>query len=200
MAEPIDFYFDFSSPYGYFASRLIDDIAARHGREVNWRPFLLGVVFKITGQTPLTQQPMRGDYAVRDFERCARLYDIPFTWPERFPIPTQNAARAFYWLSDSDPARARDFARAAYHAYMGEGRDISTPGAVVEIAEGLGIDGAALAAALGDPAVKERLKTEVEAAIAAGIFGSPTIVVDGEPFWGADRLDHVARWLETGGW
>ncbi len=200
MAAPIDFYFDFSSPYGYFASLEIDAIAARHSREVNWRPFLLGVVFKITGQVPLPGQPMRGDYARRDFERCARLYGAPFTWPERFPIPTQNAARAFYWLDDCDAAQARAFAKAACHAYFGEGRDISPPKVVVEIAQSLGVDGPTLAAALGDPAVKERLKAEVSAAIEAGAFGSPYIVVDGEPFWGADRLPHVERWLETGGW
>ena len=72
--------------------------------------------------------------------------------------------------------------------------------AVVGVAEALGIDGGALAEALRDPAVKERLKAETEAAIERGVFGSPTIVIDGEPFWGADRLDHVDRWLETGGW
>jgi 2-hydroxychromene-2-carboxylate isomerase len=200
MPAPIDFYFDFSSPYGYFASLRIDGVAARHGREVAWRPFLLGVVFKTTGQAPLTQQPMRGKYARHDFARCARLYGAPLTWPKSFPIATQAAARAFYWLADRDPAQAKAFARAAYHAFFGEGRDISPPEVVVEIGQTLGIDGAELAAALAEPAVKQRLKDETAAAIAAGVFGSPYIVVDGEPFWGADRLDHVDRWLETGGW
>ena len=63
---PIDFYFEFSSPYGYLAGHRIDDIAQAHGREVTWRPFLLGVVFAITGQSPLTSQPLRGDYAMID--------------------------------------------------------------------------------------------------------------------------------------
>lgn len=200
MAEPLDFYFDFSSPYGYFGSLRIDDIAARHGRGVRWRPFLLGVVFKTTGQAPLTSQPLRGAYALRDFARCARLYRAPFSWPERFPIPTQAAARAFYWLDDRDPEQARRFAKAAYHAYFGEGRDISPPEVVVEIAEGVGADREALADALADRALKARLKAETEAAIARGVFGSPFVFVDGEPFWGADRLDQVDRWLATGGW
>jgi len=200
MAEPLDFYFDFSSPYGYFASLRIDGIAARHGRAVRWRPFLLGVVFKTTGQAPLTAQPLRGDYARRDFARSARLYGAPLSWPERFPIPTQAAARTFYWLDDRDSDLARRFARAAYHAYFGEGRDISPPDVVVEIAREAGADGDALAAALVDPAVKARLKAETEAAMARGVFGSPFVFVDGEPFWGADRLDQVDRWLATGGW
>jgi len=200
MAAALDFYFDFSSPYGYFAAERIDAIAARHARAVDWRPFLLGVVFKKTGQAPLTEQPLRGDYARRDFARSARLYGLPFTWPERFPIPTQAAARAFYWLDARDPEAARALAKALYRAYFGAGRDISLPAVVIEIAAGLGVDGAALATALNDADVKDRLRRATEAAIARGVFGSPTVFVDGEPFWGADRLDQVDRWLAVGGW
>ena len=197
---PIDFYFDFSSPYGYLASLRIDDIARGHGRETVWRPYLLGVVFRTTGQSPLTEQPLRGDYARLDFARSARLYGASFTMPERFPILTLAAARAYYWLSDRDPDTAKQLAKAAYNAYFGEGRDISSAKAVIGLAEALGVDGAALAAALDDPTVKDRLKAETQAAIERGAFGSPYVIVDGEPFWGADRLDHVDRWLATGGW
>ena len=71
MAHPIEFYFDFSSPYGYMASTRIDELAARHGREVIWRPILLGVAFKTTGGQPLPLVPLKGDYALRDFIRYA---------------------------------------------------------------------------------------------------------------------------------
>jgi 2-hydroxychromene-2-carboxylate isomerase len=71
---------------------------------------------------------------------------------------------------------------------------------VIEIAGTLGIDAEKLRAALNDPAVKERLKTEVDAAVAAGVFGSPFIIIDGEQFWGADRLAQVERWLAKGKW
>ena len=74
MADPIDFYFDFSSPYGYFASTQIDRIAAKHGREVAWRPILLGAVFKVTRQQPLPTIPLKGDYARHDHARSARLF------------------------------------------------------------------------------------------------------------------------------
>ena len=66
MADPIDFYFDFSSPYGYFAAEKIDALAAQHGRGVNWRPILLGAVFKVNGQQPLANIPLKGDYAAHD--------------------------------------------------------------------------------------------------------------------------------------
>lgn len=200
MPDPIDFYFDFSSPYGYLASRRIDEIAARHDRAVNWRPHLIGAAFKTTGSQPLLDIPMKGDYARIDMARAARLHGIPFVMPERFPFLSVVAARAFYWLDDSDPAKAADLARALYNAAFGEGRDIAKTETVMEVAAGLGVDAAALTAALSDPAVKERLKTEVAAAIERGVFGSPYIFVDGEPFWGHDKLDDIDRWLETGGW
>lgn len=200
MPEPIDFYFDFSSPYGYLASRRIDAIAAKHGRGVSWRPHLIGAAFKTTGSQPLLGIPMKGDYARVDMPRAARRYGIPFVLPPRFPFLSVVAARAFYWLDDSDSAKAADLARALYNATFGEGRDIADAATVVEIATGLGVDAGALTAALGDPAVKDRLKTEVNAAIERGVFGSPYIFVDGEPFWGHDKLDEIDRWLETGGW
>ena len=102
MAAPIDFYFDFSSPYGYLASCRIDEVAARHDRKVNWRPFLLGVAFKLTGSGPLTSQGPKGDYALHDFARTARLLGVPFAMPEGFPFASVAAARAFYWLLDQD--------------------------------------------------------------------------------------------------
>ena len=71
MLQPIDFYFDFSSPYGYFASTQIDALAAKFKREVTWRPFLLGVVFKVSGAKPLIELPLKGDYFKHDFERTA---------------------------------------------------------------------------------------------------------------------------------
>lgn len=200
MPAPIDFFFDFSSPYGYFASTRIDAIAARHGREVTWRPFLLGAAFKATGQSPLVQQPLRGPYHARDFPRTARRLGVPFVMPESFPFASLAAARAFYWVADSDPPLARALARAVYHAAFGEGHAVTAAETVADVAAPLGIDRAALLAAVADPAVKERLKRETDAALARGVFGSPFVFVDGEPFWGSDRLDQVEEWLATGGW
>lgn len=200
MANPIDFYFDFSSPYGYLASTRIDALAAKHGRSVVWRPHLLGAVFKINDQRPLASIPLKSDYAARDLARSARLLKVPFKLPTKFPVGATAPSRAFYWLNDKDRALAKRLAQALYHAYFAEDRDISSPEVTCDIAARLEVDRAELAQALNDPVVKERLRTEVDAAIARGVFGSPYIIVDGEPFWGSDRLDQVERWLETGGW
>lgn len=200
MSSPLDFYFDFSSPYGYLASIRIDAIAARHGREVTWRPFLLGVAFKATGQVPLVEQPIRGDYHRHDFARSARRFKVPFQMPERFPFLSLAAARAYYWLLDDDPARAKELARAVYHAAFGMGRNVTAAETVADLAQPLGVNRSALLSAVNDPKIKDRLKAETDAAIARGVFGSPFIIVDGEPFWGSDRLDQVEEWLATGGW
>ena len=200
MANPIDFYFDFSSPYGYFASTKIDDLAAKHGRTVTWRPILLGAVFKITGGQPLPTIPLKGSYSAHDLQRSARLFKMSFKMPTKFPIGSTAPARAFYWLNDRDPAAARKLALALFRAYFAEDRDISNPEVTGNVAAKLGVDKVELAQALNEPAVKERLRSEVAAAIERGVFGSPYIVVDGEPFWGSDRLEQVDRWLESGGW
>jgi 2-hydroxychromene-2-carboxylate isomerase len=92
----IDFYFDFSSPYGYIAAAKIDALAAKHGRGVNWRPMLLGAAMKVTGGAPLPQIPLKGVYAKRDFVRSAQFHGVPFRIPSSFPISTIAAVRAFY--------------------------------------------------------------------------------------------------------
>ena len=104
---PIDFYFEFSSPYGYIASQLADDFEKRVGRPLRWRPFLLGPVFRITGQPPLVEIPMKGEYSRHDFLRSARMHKVPYKQPSKFPIGTVAAMRAFYWLDDRDPTQAR---------------------------------------------------------------------------------------------
>lgn len=199
MAAPIDFYFDFTSPYGYLAATRIDALAQAHGREVRWRPMLLGVALKATGQPPLPQIPLKGEYSARDFVRSARYHGIPYRTPTAFPVAMQAPTRAFYWLHDRDPAAAKMLARRLLQAYFVEDVNISNPSDTLAIAGALGHDVQALQAALEDPAHKERVKQEAEAAVKRGVFGSPFVFVDDEPFWGLDRFDQIDRWLATGG-
>ena len=198
-AAPLEFYFDFSSPYSYLASEKIDALAASFGRRVKWRPILLGVIFKSTGAAPLTTVPLKGEYSKHDMARSARFMGLPFVMPTRFPLATQGAARAYYWLHEQDCAKARQFAHAVFRALFVDDRDVSAPEVVLDLARGLGIDGAACAAAMGDEKYKQRLKDEVDAALRKGVFGAPYIVCDGEPFMGADRLPQLERWLASGG-
>jgi 2-hydroxychromene-2-carboxylate isomerase len=200
MAAAIEFYFDFSSPYGYLAAQRIEEVVGEYEREILWKPFLLGAVFKITGVKPALDIPMKGDYARLDLARSARLYDTPFVLPETFPFMSVAACRASYWLNESDPEAARELIEALYDTAFGEGQSIREPAEVAAVAEELGHDPDAVLAAVQEPGIKDLLRREVEAAIAKGVFGSPYIIVDDEPFWGFDRLDDVALWLEMGGW
>jgi len=198
-STPIEFWFDFTSPYSYLAAEKIDALAARHGRTVDWHPFLLGVIFKETGAVPLVQLPLKGDYSRRDFSRSARYLDLPFKFPSKFPQATVSAARAFYWLSDAHPDRAHDFARSVFRAVFIEDKDLSDIAVLVGIANTLGLPGEELPQAIASPEIKERLKQETATAMEKGVFGAPYIFIDDEPFWGADRLPQIEHWLKTGG-
>jgi 2-hydroxychromene-2-carboxylate isomerase len=198
----IDFYFDFSSPYSYIASEWIDALAARHGRTVNWKAILLGATFQAAELKSPVSYPIKREYSLHDFERSARFAGVPLRNPQKFPIPTQNAARVFWWLDDQagDPGRQRatQWARHCLRAYFARDVDLSDRAALRDLAEAFGIGADAAEAVWNDPAWKLRLKAENEAAIAAGVFGAPFFVVDGEPFWGHDRRPQIERWLEKG--
>ncbi len=195
---PIEFWFDLSSPYAYFAALEIDALAERHGRTVHWRPFLLGVLFRLTGNAPLTDQPLKGEYCRRDWERLARMKGMPFVLRSDFPIATQAPARMILAVERSEGVGwAAWFARSLFEAMFGEGLRIEEAEVAAEVGAGLGLDRAALRRAAEDPALKAALREQCAEAERRGIFGAPWIVVDGEPFWGADRLPMVESWLST---
>lgn len=200
MVAPIDFYFDFSSPYGYIAAHRVEALGAELGREIRWRPILLGVVFKTTGQTPLVSQPLRGPYHLLDLKRATRRLGIPFKLPEGFPLATMAAARAFHWLDGKSPQQAKELALALLNACFADGVNITPAATVAGIGGRIGLNPAELEAAIADPANKEKLRQATDAAIARGVFGSPFFIVDDEPFWGNDRIPDLRDWIVTGGW
>ena len=196
--SPIAFYFDFSSPYSYIASEWIEALAARHGRRVDWRAILLGATFQAAELKSPVSHPIKREYSLRDFERSARFAGVPLAIPAKFPIPTQNAARIFWALHAQDPERATAWARRGLRALFARGVDLSDPAALESLAVEFGLAPGAAEAIWGEPAWKAGLKAANDAAIAAGIFGAPSFVVDGEPFWGNDRREQLERWLATG--
>ncbi|MFM9915684.1 MAG: 2-hydroxychromene-2-carboxylate isomerase [Rhizobacter sp.] len=204
--RPIDFHFDFSSPYSYVASEWIDALAELHGRTVNWKAILLGATFQAAELRSPVAHPIKREYSLVDFERSARFAGVPMTMPERFPIPTQNAARVFWWLHDQTDARskagapidARGWARHCFRALFVRGMDLSDVHRLRELAIEYGLDPAEAETVWNDPRWKVRLKEVNDAAIAAGVFGAPFFVIDGEPFWGNDRRAQIERWLASG--
>lgn len=198
MSAPIDFYFDFSSPYGYLASEQIDALGAKHGRAVMWHAIVLDAQFQPQGGMKIPTALMRTEYVKRDVERSAAYFGIPYKAPVPYPVHTEHAARAFQWLSDRNPDEARSFAHAVFRAYFVEGRNIAETAVLLEIAENLKLDRDDVSAAFSDSATKARLKAEIDLAEARGVFGSPFFIVEGEGFWGNDRLPQLERWLAKG--
>lgn len=197
----VEFYFEFSSPYGYIASELIENIARRHDRPLIWKPFLMGAAMKREGSRPLVDYPLKGAYSRHDMLRMARYYELPLVWPETFPVFSVHAARLVYWAADHDPAAASRLTHAFYRAVFVAGEDIAAPEVAATItAKATGLEAAAALAALKNPDVKARLRTETDGALDRGVFGSPFMCVDGELFWGVDRLAMLEEWLRRGGW
>lgn len=199
MPPVIDFYFDFSSPYGYFGSTRIDSLAQALGMETRWHPILLGPMFKTTGAAPLVQIPLKGAYGLHDMARTARLYGIPYQQPDPFPIGTVPTARIMLHLQERDPQQAKEFARRALHAYFVNNQPIGDAETALEIAVSLGADRKATADALASDTIKQKLREQNDAAMQRGVFGSPFVFVGDEPFWGFDRFDAIRLWVNQGG-
>lgn len=198
MAE-IEFWFDFNSPYGYFGALQIEEIAARHGRGVVWRAFLLGAILPVTGMQNLVATPLRGDYARRDWARLARRMGVPFQLPAADLSMSVTAGRSFYFLEKERPDAAKRFARRYFEESFGRGT-VFDEATVVALAAEYGADAAMIAEALHSEEMRARFRAVTEEGKRRGVFGSPFFFVDGEPFWGADRLPMVDEWLATGGW
>jgi 2-hydroxychromene-2-carboxylate isomerase len=163
---------------------------------------LLGVaVLKVMGLKPLLDTPLKGAYIRRDVLRHARRHGLhlgrDLDAPVGNPLP---AARAFYWVRAHHPQQQAAMVHALYHAFWAEGRDLSTPDAVASINLPAGLPPEEVARGAASEEAATLLRNAVSASIEAGVFGSPTLVVDGEPFWGSDRLAEVDEWLACGGW
>ncbi len=199
MKNPIDFYFDFVSPYAYIASEWVEALAARHARTVRWHAVLLGATFAAAElQSPMSH-PLKREYVQRDFLRSARFEGVPYVQPEVFLVSSLLAARVFWWLNDSHgPDAATAWARTGLRARFTQGAAIDDPVALKALAADNGLDPAEVETAWGDAQWKARLKRANDEAISAGVFGAPFFFVDGEPFWGNDRKPQIERWLAQG--
>ena len=196
------FWFDFVSPFGYFASLQVDAIGARHGREVEWRPMLVGVsVLKVMGLKPLLETPLKGDYLRRQIARHKRRHGLQLARSADDPMMDPRAcAKAYYWTLAHAPQLARPLAQVLYDRYWREGEDLADPDRIVAGRLPAGLDAGALRAGIDGDEARTRLRAEVEESMRRGVFGSPTVEADGELFWGVDALAELDEWLARGGW
>lgn len=186
----MDFWFDFISPYAFFAWLRIRDLAAAHNATLRLRPVLFAGLLDHHGQLGPAEIPSKREHTFKDILRYAILNDIPLKGPATHPFNPLTALRCA--LPEVGQGRQAEIIDTLYRAGWSRGIDLGDPAAIVAALTGAGLDGEALLARAQAPASKMALKQETSAAIARGVFGVPTVDVDGELFWGNDRLDYVA--------
>jgi 2-hydroxychromene-2-carboxylate isomerase len=201
-SRAIDFYFDFISPFGYFASLRIGELARKFGLTANWHSMLIGVsVVKVMGMKPLLEVPLKGDYIRHDARRYARRHGIALARdPGANPVDPRPAGRGFNWLQQHRPDTARIFAQRIFAAYWLQGRDISDQAVVTDVLRDIGLADPAIAADVAGEEAGRLLRASVEASLARGVFGSPFFVVGNEPFFGVEKMELLEEWLARGGW
>ena len=176
--KKIEFFYDIVSPYSYIAATQMAQFEGK--ADVVWRPVLLGGIFKATGNSgPAFTVAAKMPYMFKDLERLVAHYQLPFAMPAHFPANTVTVQRLLCAASDSERAA---LSLKLYHAYWGQGKDITNVELLTELA------GAELVAKTQDEAIKNQLKANTEEAVARGAFGAPTFFVGDEMYFGEDRL------------
>ena len=193
MGKTVDFYFDFSSSYSYVAVHKLLKLAAEHGLEVNWKPVALGAIFKNLGHAPPVGDTVKGAYVRRDVERSAAEIGLAYHWPDPFPWNSMTAARIFWYLMKTDEQQAVDWMLAVFDASFGKGKDCSDAAVLEGIAAELNLNASELLAAAKDDEVKQALFQVTGEAADRGVFGAPIYFLDGEMYWGADRMEQLER-------
>jgi len=193
-AQKIGFYHDFASPFSYLGATQAARVAARHGAEIEWRPFLLGALFRDIG-TPMvplaTFSAVKQQHLLGDLHRWADHWGEGFAFPACFPVRTVLALRV--------ALQAPEVTLPLYRALWVDGRDLSDPAVVAAVLSAEGLDPAPLLEGAQAPAVKQRLIDNGALARASGVVGVPTFELDdGMLIWGQDRIFQLDRALS--GW
>lgn len=195
-AAPVEFWFDFGSPYGYLMAEHIDALAAAHGRHVRWQPMLLFAVLRRLSMPPPLEHAPKHDYLLLDVERSARHLGQPYRHPSRFPLITPLPGRMFHVLAERDPPAAAEFARDALRAAFRDDAALDDADLVAGLAARHDTRSAAqLREAANAELARRALADAIAEAAAHRVFGSPFVRIDGEPFFGVDRLAQIEERL-----
>lgn len=195
MSKTVEFFFDLGSPASYLAYTQLPGICRETGATLIYRPMLLGAVFQATGNASPAMIPAKGRYMLRDLARHAERYGVPMRFNPHFPLNTLTLMRLLVAVQLHQPERFEALVQALFTAVWVDGLNLGEPAKVAEVLAAAGFDAQALLAQCAEPAVKEALKASSEEAVARGVFGAPSIFVDGELYFGQDRLDFVREAL-----
>lgn len=193
MSKTIDFYYDYISPASYFAWVRLQGLCERTGATINFKPMLLGGIFKANGNTSPITVPAKWEWIKRDFAQTADYYGIPYQLNPHFIFSTVNVMRGALWALAA--GRIEDYNRAMFQAAWADGKDLSDADTVKAVLEAAGFDAAQVLEAMTLPEIKQALIAATTEAAERGVFGAPTMFVADELFFGQDRLDFVERAL-----
>lgn len=184
----------------FFTLHRIETVLKGTGIQISWRPFLLGAIFKEQGwaTSPFVLQKAKGDYVKRDMERQADKYGLPWRWPSTFPRPTLLPMRVATLGQDSK--WIGPFCRAVARKNFVDDCEVDSTDQIYRILEELGLSADQILEEAQSDLIKTRLRVQTAEAKKKGVFGAPTFVVNGELFWGDDRLEDAIEWyLDNGG-
>jgi 2-hydroxychromene-2-carboxylate isomerase len=199
MSRQVDYYFSLSSPWAYIGHKAFRDVVAAHGVAVNHKPVVLGDLFSETGGLPLVKRhPVRQRYRMVELQRWRDKRGLNFhLQPKHSPFNPRLAdgvvIAAVEAGHDPDP-----FLRRAFAAVWEEQLDLADAATIAGIADDVGLPGKQLVERSGTEAIDAAYEKNRQDAIAADVFGSPVYVLDGEVFWGQDRLELLADALKSG--
>ncbi|MGA3248868.1 MAG: 2-hydroxychromene-2-carboxylate isomerase [Paraburkholderia sp.] len=191
MGKTVEFYFDVGSPAAYLAWTQLPRLCAQRDAELVYKPMLLGGVFKATGNASPATIPAKGRYVDMDYRRYARRYGVPLTINPHFPIITLYLMRVITGVQMRQPERLLALLKAAFEALWVDALNLNQPELTMATLTKAGFEASEIEALVSDPVVKEALKANTEEAVQRGVFGAPTMFVNGEMFFGQDRLEFV---------
>ncbi|MGJ7916440.1 2-hydroxychromene-2-carboxylate isomerase [Massilia sp. LXY-6] len=200
MSKTIQYFFAPQSPFVYLGHERLLKLGAQYGAMIEPKPFDIGAVFAETGGLPLAKRaPQRQAYRLQELERWSRHLGLPMNLqPKFFPVDQTPASLLLVAAREEKGAdQALELASAIVRAVWAEDRNIADPATLEELAGDAGYDGAALLAASRSPETQQKYEGFTQEARDAGVFGAPWYVVDGQGFWGQDRLDFVERLLQA---
>ena len=195
MSKTVEFYFDLGSPATYLAYTQLPKICEQTDSQLIYIPFLLGGVFKATGNASPATIPAKGRYMFQDLDRYAKRYGVALKFNPHFPINTLMLMRAVTGMQLRHPQRFQAFIDCLFHALWVEGRSLDDLATVASVLTQNGFDPNEVLALTADEEVKATLKDNTEKAVQRGVFGAPSMIVDHQLFFGQDRLDFVLEAL-----
>ncbi len=193
MSKTVDFYYDYGSTASYLAWTQLPEICAKAGATINYKPMLLGGVFKSTGNTSPLLVEAKAAYLKKDITRYVEYYDIPFSMNPHFPLNTVSIMRGAMWAAATE--HLEHYNKAMFEAVWVEQKNMADPDVVTQVLEAAGFKSGPIIEATGQTDIKKALIDATNEAVERGVFGAPTMFVGGEMFFGQDRLDWVKKAL-----